>query len=60
MQGTRLERAIGVVYHPYTERWSHYFQAAMADQFDMVVHHDVTQVCMHAGDVTQVCMHVGE
>src|SRR3546814_15278071 len=29
-----LERAIGVVYRPETERASHYFEAVMAEQFD--------------------------
>jgi erythromycin esterase-like protein len=38
----RLERAIGVVYRPETERFSHYFQARIADQFDAVVHFDET------------------
>ena len=37
-----LERAIGVVYRPDTERWSHYFRARVADQFDAVVHLDTT------------------
>ena len=32
-----LERAIGVVYRPDTERLSHYFEAIMADQFDAFV-----------------------
>lgn len=36
--GPLLERAIGVVYRPETERLSHYFQARMAAQFDAVVH----------------------
>jgi erythromycin esterase-like protein len=35
-----LERAIGVVYRPDTERWSHYFDARVAAQFDAVVHVD--------------------
>jgi erythromycin esterase-like protein len=39
----RLERAIGVIYRPETERQSHYFQAEMARQFDAVVHLDRTQ-----------------
>ena len=30
----RLERAIGVIYRPRTERVSHYFHAVLADQFD--------------------------
>jgi erythromycin esterase-like protein len=38
----RLERAIGVVYRPETERWSHYFQAALTQQFDAVLHFDHT------------------
>lgn len=38
----RLERAIGVVYRPETERWSHYFTARLADQFDAVLHFDET------------------
>jgi erythromycin esterase-like protein len=40
--GRRLERAIGVVYRPETERVSHYFHARLADQFDAVVHMDET------------------
>jgi erythromycin esterase-like protein len=38
-----LERAIGVVYRPGTERQSHYFQARLAAQFDAVVHVDRTR-----------------
>lgn len=33
----RLERAIGVIYRPDTERWSHYFDAHLARQFDALV-----------------------
>lgn len=33
----RLERAIGVIYRPETERWSHYFNANLAHQFDAMV-----------------------
>jgi erythromycin esterase-like protein len=40
--GRRLERAIGVVYRPETERISHYFHARLADQFDAVIHLDET------------------
>jgi erythromycin esterase-like protein/predicted phosphoribosyltransferase len=40
--GRRLERAIGVIYRPETERISHYFHAALADQFDVVLHYDET------------------
>lgn len=38
----RLERAIGVVYRPDTERVSHYFVASLPDQFDAVLHFDET------------------
>jgi erythromycin esterase-like protein len=39
----RLERAIGVIYRPETERLSHYFTARLADQFDAVIHVDHTR-----------------
>jgi erythromycin esterase-like protein len=42
LRGRRLERAIGVVYQPQTERISHYFHARLADQFDAVIHLDET------------------
>ena len=38
-----LERAIGVIYRPETERQSHYFYADVADQFDGVIHIDHTR-----------------
>ena len=37
-----LERAIGVIYKPETERGSHYFYAALPAQFDGVIHFDHT------------------
>jgi erythromycin esterase-like protein len=37
-----LERAIGVLYLPQTERQSHYFEAALASQFDALFHLDET------------------
>ncbi len=39
----RLERAIGVIYRPDTERQSHYFAADLAHQFDAVLHFDRTR-----------------
>jgi len=39
----RLERAIGVIYRPQTERQSHWFAADIAAQFDAVVHIDTTR-----------------
>jgi erythromycin esterase-like protein len=38
----RLERAIGVIYRPETERQSHYFEASLPSQFDAVLHFDHT------------------
>lgn len=38
----RLERAIGVIYRPETERFSHYFRARLPDQFDAIIHIDAT------------------
>jgi erythromycin esterase-like protein len=38
-----LERAIGVVYLPETERVSHYFQARLSRQFDAIIHLDETR-----------------
>ena len=37
-----LERAIGVIYRPETERLSHYFEARLPEQFDAVIHVDET------------------
>lgn len=39
----RLERAIGVVYRPETELYSHYFQAVLAEQFDAFVWFEETR-----------------
>jgi erythromycin esterase-like protein len=39
----RLERAIGVIYLPQTERLRHYFHAQLSDQFDIVLHFDATR-----------------
>ena len=39
----RLERAIGVLYLPDTERASHYFHARLSEQFDFVLHFDETR-----------------
>jgi erythromycin esterase-like protein len=39
----RLERAIGVLYLPQTERASHYFRAHLSQQFDFVLHFDRTR-----------------
>jgi erythromycin esterase-like protein len=39
----RLQRAIGVVYLPQSERLSHYFHASLCGQFDYVLHFDETR-----------------
>ena len=43
LEGPHLERAIGVLYIPRTERQSHYFYARLAQQFDFVIHIDETR-----------------
>lgn len=42
LEGSRLQRAIGVVYRPETERFSHYVQARMGEQFEWLIHIDET------------------
>lgn len=57
----RLERAIGVIYRPETERQSHYFEAELGAQFDAVIHIDNTRALepletgprWHAGEVPE-------
>ena len=39
----RLQRAVGVIYRPQTERQSHYFQARISQQFDAVIHFTETR-----------------
>lgn len=40
---SRLQRAIGVIYRPQTERISHYFHADLPRQFDFMIHLDRTE-----------------
>jgi erythromycin esterase-like protein/predicted phosphoribosyltransferase len=42
LNSARLERAIGVIYRPQTERHSHYFRARLSAQFDAVIHIEET------------------
>jgi len=59
--GERLERAIGVVYRPRTERMSHYFHCRLSRQFDAVIHLDETSAILpldrpegwHRGEVPE-------
>jgi erythromycin esterase-like protein len=39
----RLQRAIGVIYRPETERMSHYFHVRLPEQFDALIHLDQTR-----------------
>lgn len=41
-QPQRLQRAIGVIYRPDTERQSHYFHTHLSQQFDALIHIDET------------------
>jgi erythromycin esterase-like protein len=43
LRDVRLERAIGVIYRPDTERVSHYFRTQLPSQFDAVLHFDETR-----------------
>ncbi len=43
LQEPRLERAIGVIYRPESERLSHYFYAQLPAQFDAILHFDETR-----------------
>lgn len=43
LRGPLLERAIGVIYLPQSERLSHYFECRLPEQFDAVIHIDRTK-----------------
>lgn len=51
---TRLERAIGVIYRPETERASHYFGARLSEQFDAIIHVDDTNAVDALEEVQRV------
>ncbi|HVI32047.1 erythromycin esterase family protein [Phenylobacterium sp.] len=42
LMAPRLERFIGVIYRPETERWSHYVECVLPEQFDAYVWFDET------------------
>lgn len=42
LQEPRLQRAIGVIYRPETERISHYYYTCLPEQFDFMLHYDET------------------
>jgi len=43
LRKTLLQRAIGVIYRPETERLSHYFDTRLTGQFDAILHFDDTR-----------------
>lgn len=43
LAGPLLERAIGVIYRPESERISHYFEAQLPEQFDALIHVEETR-----------------
>jgi protein-L-isoaspartate(D-aspartate) O-methyltransferase len=45
----KLERAIGVIYRPETERYSHYFEATLSQQFDEFIWFDETRAVTPIG-----------
>jgi len=51
--GTRLERFIGVIYRPETERWSHYAEAELGNQFDGWVWFEETRAVTPLGGPEQ-------
>lgn len=48
----QLERAVGVIYRPQTERASHYFTAVLSEQFDGVIHFDETSAVVPLDEVS--------
>ncbi len=52
----RLERAVGVIYRPETERLSHYFDASLPNQFDEWIWFDAT-TAVHPLTTEQLAAH---
>ena len=50
----RLQRAIGVIYRPESERQSHYFNARVTEQFDVLLHFDTTSALKPLEPVAEV------
>jgi protein-L-isoaspartate(D-aspartate) O-methyltransferase len=50
LDAPRLERFIGVVYRPETERWSHYAHASLARQYDALIWFDRTRAVTPLAD----------
>ena len=58
LQEKRLQRAIGVIYQPKTERMSHYFHTRLPAQFDAMIHIDETRALRPL--VPEPAWHAGE
>jgi erythromycin esterase-like protein len=58
LQERRLQRAIGVIYLPHSERVSHYFHTRLPAQFDALIHIDGTRA-LHPL-VPEPAWHAGE
>jgi erythromycin esterase-like protein len=58
LSARRLQRAIGVIYLPQSERVSHYFHARLAEQFDLMIHFDETSALVPL--VPEPGWHAGE
>jgi erythromycin esterase-like protein len=56
VRAERLQRAIGVIYRPETERQSHYFEAHLVEQFDYMIHIDETRALKPLEPVSQVAV----
>lgn len=54
----RLQRAIGVIYLPQSERLSHYFHTRLPAQFDAMIHIDATRAVQPL--VAEPTWHAGE
>jgi len=58
LKDKRLQRAIGVIYQPRTERQSHYFHTRLPAQFDALIHIDATRALRPL--VPEPVWHAGE
>jgi erythromycin esterase-like protein len=58
LQEKRLQRAIGVIYLPQSERMSHYFHTRLPAQFDAMIHIDATRALQPL--VAEPTWHAGE
>jgi erythromycin esterase-like protein len=53
LRAERLERYIGVIYRPDTERWSHYAEACLPLEYDAFVWFDTTRAVTATGGYSQ-------